>query len=632
MLAVTSRCVIYVHYDADGRVDRYVYRALESLRPYARRIVVVSNSPVADGDRERLAAVTDDLLERPNTGLDVGAHREALAYLGSSVGEYDEVILANSTWFGPIGGWESVFGRTDTWAEVDFWGLTEHKEVSPHPFAPERTLPRHLTSHWLAVRRRLLLSEAFLRFWEEMPPVRTYRDSVRWYESAFTTYFEQQGYVGRALFPADGYRGENPSLQDAMALLRDGCPVLKRRAVFHSRFELGDRPFDPAELRRLLQERGYDVDLILSSVARSASPRRLIAAMGLTELVGAGAYLSTDRAAGTTGAGGPLLVVACECEDADVVRMRLSGAGGERVELIRYTCDRAATSTRPADRGVAGPLGQRASCGLGRAVQAAGTRLADAPGSCLVLVLACPRTCPRAAGAQPHPGVREHPASADRQAVRWTAARRLLAARGRFDESWSLGGLVLADVAAVAACRRGQAVSGAGHQHLDAGVWREADAPLGAPHGIALFRAEALTAVLGGGPDAAGENSWAQRDDRLLEAIHRGGWHVRQVLDLQDAAVLFSEYEYELMSLYHAYHGPQGRLLAYLRASALPGGERAAHVRTLIDIWFPTVGSRLKPAFRRLRGVVESTRSHRRGASHRERERVREPGVRRRRW
>ena len=66
-----NRGIIYFHFDPHDRVRDYVTRVLASLRPHADHILVVSNSPVDDVDLARLEASCDEVLQRPNEGLDV---------------------------------------------------------------------------------------------------------------------------------------------------------------------------------------------------------------------------------------------------------------------------------------------------------------------------------------------------------------------------------------------------------------------------------------------------------------------------------------------------------------------------------------------------------------------------------
>ena len=50
--------------------------------------------------------------------------------------EFDEVLLMNSTFFGPVGA-STPSSPTWTRADVDFWGITEHGSADAAPF--ERT-------------------------------------------------------------------------------------------------------------------------------------------------------------------------------------------------------------------------------------------------------------------------------------------------------------------------------------------------------------------------------------------------------------------------------------------------------------------------------------------------------------
>ena len=86
-----------------------------------------------------------------------GATRTASTPSGTRIADYDEVILANDTWYGPIRPFGPVFERMDRQA-LHFWGMTDHARVEPHPFTWTGYLPYHLQSYWVAVRREMFLS------------------------------------------------------------------------------------------------------------------------------------------------------------------------------------------------------------------------------------------------------------------------------------------------------------------------------------------------------------------------------------------------------------------------------------------------------------------------------------------
>ena len=281
-----NRGIIYFHFDPHDRVRDYVTRALASLRPHADHILVVSNSSIADADRERLEASCDEVVQRPNEGLDVGAYRAGLEHLGwDRLADFDELILTNHTYYAPLRPWEEVLTRAAGWGDISFWGMTEHATMRPHPFLAQRELPRHLQSHWISVRRRLLTDPAFREYWEQMPPVSSYRDSIQWHESRFTGHFADLGHTYEVAFPVDRYRSDNPAIEEAPALLADGCPLLKRRAFFHDPLHQDRQGVVGGELLASAAQAGYCEDLILSDVVHTAAARDLIVNAGLTEII-----------------------------------------------------------------------------------------------------------------------------------------------------------------------------------------------------------------------------------------------------------------------------------------------------------------------------------------------------------
>ena len=299
-----NRGLVYFHFDPHHQVRDYVVAALSSLRPHANHILLVSNSPISEVDRARLATCCDEILPRPNEGLDAGAYRAGLEHLGwERLADFDELILTNHTYYAPLRPWEEVLTRTGSRRDISFWGMTEHGVMRPHPFLAKRELPRHIQSHWIAVRRRLLADPAFREYWEQMPPVSSYRDSIQWHESRFTGHFAELGHTWQVAFPVDRYRSENPAIEEAPALLADGCPLLKRRALFHDPLHQDRQAVVGGELLEAAARAGYSEDLILSDVVHTAAARDLIVNAGLTEVVtgcvpgaaGAGAETSSPE-------------------------------------------------------------------------------------------------------------------------------------------------------------------------------------------------------------------------------------------------------------------------------------------------------------------------------------------------
>ena len=292
-----KRAGIFLFYDPEGKVDDYILGCLGSLQQHMDYLLVVSNSPLDETNRKRLESVSSEVMERKNVGYDVGAYRDGLRHLGwDHMGDYDELVLFNYTFFAPIHPWAGLFERTDKW-DTDFWGITEHDEVRPHPFLPKLVMPRHIQSHWIAVRASLSTTKDWRTYWEDMPPIESYNDSIQWHESRFTGYFNALGYRHEVAYNVDDYPSANPVFDNASLLLQDGCPILKRRNLFHNPLHLDRFAIIGADMLEQARAAGYDTDLILSNLARTSKPRDLVTNAGLTWVVPQNASEETYAAA-----------------------------------------------------------------------------------------------------------------------------------------------------------------------------------------------------------------------------------------------------------------------------------------------------------------------------------------------
>lgn len=277
------RVMIYVVYDRRGEVDDFVLHALRGLRAHCAHILVVVNGSLDPAGRAALDEVSDDILVRGNRGYDIWAHKDALAHLGDLSG-YDELVMANDTWFGPVRPFGPVFERMDARA-VDVWGMTDHAEERPNPFDGSEKLPYHLQSFWIAARRRMFLSQAWRDYWRDLPVMDRYEDAVLLHETAFTEHFTGHGFTADCAFPCAEYPSKHPALFDAPLLLADGCPLLKRRPFFHYPPFLDRHAVIGRETLADVEAYGYPMAAIWRNLARNVPPRTLNADAAMLEVL-----------------------------------------------------------------------------------------------------------------------------------------------------------------------------------------------------------------------------------------------------------------------------------------------------------------------------------------------------------
>ncbi|MFT3798442.1 rhamnan synthesis F family protein [Microbacterium sp.] len=279
------RLLIYVVYDRRGDVEEYIPYALTSLRAHCEHILVVVNGQLTDQGRAALDPVADEIVERANTGYDIWGYKTGLDTAAARLEEYDEIILANDTWFGPVRPFGPVFEQMDA-QPLHFWGMTDHPRVEPNPFTRTGYLPYHLQSYWLAVRRELFLSEQWQAYWRDLPPLPGYEDAVALHEATFTEWLSSLGFVGEVAFPGLTDRVENHSVLYAEKLIEQGCPTLKRRAFFQwppyldHLGVIGRWALDAAE------RHGYPMRLVYTDLARNVEPHTLNADAALLEAIG----------------------------------------------------------------------------------------------------------------------------------------------------------------------------------------------------------------------------------------------------------------------------------------------------------------------------------------------------------
>lgn len=230
-----SRLCIYVVYDADGIIDEYVGYMLREIKKHVTQLIVVCNFPTITSGKSYVD-YADIIIFRENIGYDTGAWKDVLCKsLGwESVHKFDELILTNDSYYGPLYPLEEMFNTMEN-VKVDFWGPT---------CGPAGTwydsgicFDEHIQSYFICIRKRMLQSDAFKEYWEKIAYPNSFADAVLKHEVVFTQYFKEKGFTYNSYMSCTESAivckwDENPfDTYNYELLLEVRCPFLKKKSL-----------------------------------------------------------------------------------------------------------------------------------------------------------------------------------------------------------------------------------------------------------------------------------------------------------------------------------------------------------------------------------------------------------------
>lgn len=184
-----NRLLLYVHFNKYDTLSEHVIYQLDKLKSIYSRVVFISNSKLAEWDKARLqnGNLVDDILERENIGFDFAAWRDGMDRVGfDNLSEYASVTCMNDTCFGPIWDLEPIYRKFEFDEEVDFWGMTNHRNFND--------FPEHLQSYFLSFKQNMITSSVFKEFWKNVEDFTDVNKVIDCYETKLTQIFRQAGF------------------------------------------------------------------------------------------------------------------------------------------------------------------------------------------------------------------------------------------------------------------------------------------------------------------------------------------------------------------------------------------------------------------------------------------------------
>ena len=274
-----KRLALFSFYNKSGRVNSYVFYYLASLSKYAETVFIVNGDLLPESGK-KLEAEGYAIFQRENKGFDFGAWKDFILSKESSFfSQYDEIILCNSSCYGPVYPFAELFDAMKDRAS-DFWGLYRHPGLKDGRLC----VPPHLQSYFLVLRKRLFLDPCFREYFSGHAYAASWEDAVK-QETSFTGYFEERGfasasYLGQALSEYI----EDPTVFMPSELLGQRFPFIKRKCLTTD-YGYINKISSAAQIHELLghlrKSPDYPVDLIYEDLLESQQNSHLFKVLGL---------------------------------------------------------------------------------------------------------------------------------------------------------------------------------------------------------------------------------------------------------------------------------------------------------------------------------------------------------------
>lgn len=257
----TKRCGIFVFYNEQGKVGKYVEVLLESLQIILNELIIVINGQIDFDKKENLCKYSNHVFQRDNIGYDAGAYKDVFTQFlkEKDWAQWDELLLINDTFYGPFYDWVEVFDEMES-RKCDFWGLSCHPGGREMLFGGEIISP-HVQSYFILIKKRMFTCRAFKLFWQNLKYPTYYKEAIKKFEIYFSEYFFDRGFLYESwLAVKTEYMGKSvvPGVGNMELLIKEWhFPILKKKACMLPDYISLKRLFN-----YLSEDIGYPVEIM----------------------------------------------------------------------------------------------------------------------------------------------------------------------------------------------------------------------------------------------------------------------------------------------------------------------------------------------------------------------------------
>lgn len=213
-----KRICIFCLYDKEGMVDRSALFTLNGIRKVVEDIIIVVNGGLKN--IESLNGLASRIIVRENRGFDAAAYKQVITdeSYWREITQYDELVLCNSSFFGPFIPFKDIFDEMDSHV-CDFWGIS----------SSELNMNTHIQSYFVVYRDNILRNSLLRDYFEvHIDESMTYQEICASFEHGLFWELVNAGYLFDAYIRnirCDNYRNPYSSM------VLDKLPIMKKKTL-----------------------------------------------------------------------------------------------------------------------------------------------------------------------------------------------------------------------------------------------------------------------------------------------------------------------------------------------------------------------------------------------------------------
>lgn len=220
------RAVVFAHYDKDNLIDDYVVYYVSALKKAGCDVVFVSCKELAQTELEKLNGLVIHTITENHDEYDFGSYKRGFLYLEPKLSEYDELIFANDSCYGPLYPISEVFAEMEK-KNCDFWGITKNNFGYIKQFKHYFVRRTHIQSYFIAFKNNIFTQEFFANFINSIKHEQEKRDIIINYEIGLSELLIKQGYKFAVLVDAYNRINNASVLKWRQLILRYKMPFFK---------------------------------------------------------------------------------------------------------------------------------------------------------------------------------------------------------------------------------------------------------------------------------------------------------------------------------------------------------------------------------------------------------------------